>query len=370
MSERTLTDLKQKQALPLEAKILLTKARVREWVNYYGEDGVYISFSGGKDSTVLFDLVRNEYGYKNIPAVFVDVPTQYPELRDFAKTFDNVVILKPKISFLQVCEKYGFPLITKEVSACIKESRNQMDKLTKTIPELADKDVDYIYNYCKSNNIPTLRKFDILVGKLPHKCQGEYTGEYSKMYDDSKYKFLATAPFRVSDECCKVMKKKPLKQYEHETHKVGMTAQMAEESQLRTTAWMRNGCNAFNAKCPISNPMSFWTEQDVLQYIYERELPICSVYGKVIQSDNQLTLADVGIDMGDFRPCYETTGCNRTGCMLCGFGAHLEKESRFQRLHKTHPKMYALLDKMTNNGYTMRQAIEWVNEHGNVNIRL
>lgn len=107
-------ELQSMQAAPLSTKILLTKSRIREWVKAFGEDGVYVSFSGGKDSTVLLDIVRQEY--PNIPAVFVDVPTQYPELREFVQTFDNVEILKPKMTFMQVCEKYGFPLISKEVA--------------------------------------------------------------------------------------------------------------------------------------------------------------------------------------------------------------------------------------------------------------
>ena len=109
-------ELQQMQSLPLESKIRMTIQRLNVWIDAFGTDGVYVSFSGGKDSTVLLDIVRNKMGYKEIPAVFVDVPTQYPELKEFAKKFDNVEILKPKISFMQVCEQYGFPLISKEVS--------------------------------------------------------------------------------------------------------------------------------------------------------------------------------------------------------------------------------------------------------------
>jgi 3'-phosphoadenosine 5'-phosphosulfate sulfotransferase (PAPS reductase)/FAD synthetase len=111
------------QAAPLSVKIKMTARRIRDWVDEYGQDGVYVSFSGGKDSTVLVDIVRNVCGYKEIPLVFVDVPTQYPELKEFALTFDNLVILKPKISFAQVCEKYGFPMISKEVSNCVSGAR-------------------------------------------------------------------------------------------------------------------------------------------------------------------------------------------------------------------------------------------------------
>ena len=116
MGKHTIEELRQRQALPLEAKIEMSYARVRDWVDAYGIQGVHISFSGGKDSTVLLDLIRNRYGYSDMKAVFVDVPTQYPELKQFVKTFDNVDIIKPKISFMEVCEKYGFPLISKEVS--------------------------------------------------------------------------------------------------------------------------------------------------------------------------------------------------------------------------------------------------------------
>ena len=104
--KHNISDLYQMQSLPLSEKIQMTKRRINEWVDEYGSDGVYVSFSGGKDSTVLVDIVRNICGYNDIPLVFVDVPTQYPELKLFAKTFDNLEILKPKISFAEVCIKY------------------------------------------------------------------------------------------------------------------------------------------------------------------------------------------------------------------------------------------------------------------------
>ena len=119
----------------------MTKERIRAWVNEYGEDGVYISFSGGKDSTVLMDIIRNDMEY-NIPAVFVDVPTQYPELRDFVKTWDNVEILKPNISFMKVCEKYGFPLISKETAGCIYEARKYLTRIEADESILTDRQTD------------------------------------------------------------------------------------------------------------------------------------------------------------------------------------------------------------------------------------
>ena len=129
-NKHTMTDLYQMQSLPLSAKIKMTARRITEWVDRFGEEGVYVSFSGGKDSTVLVDIVRNVCKYKDIPLVFVDVPTQYPELKKFAQTFQNLIVLKPKISFAEVCEKYGFPIFSKEISECIADSRKYIKILT------------------------------------------------------------------------------------------------------------------------------------------------------------------------------------------------------------------------------------------------
>ena len=218
-------------------------------------------------------------------------------------------------------------------------------------------------------------KSKCLFGTVTHKENGVVTDEISKMYDYSKYKFLINAPFDVSNECCNIMKKKPIHEYAKLTNRLPITGAMATESKLRTQKWLQNGCNGFEMKNPVSNPMSFWTEQDVLLYIKENNLPICSVYGEVItdyeamgQCENQMSFADFGI-FDKEKPLMKTTGCQRTGCVLCGFGCHLEKESRFLKLKETHPKFHNLLYHLKNNGVTYAEAIDWVNEHGNMNIK-
>ena len=199
---------------------------------------------------------------------------------------------------------------------------------------------------------------------------------FGSMYDRSRYLFMLEAPFDVSNKCCMVMKKQPAHKYAKKTGRKPMTATMATESKLRASNWIKHGCNVFESKNPISNPMSFWTEQDVLLYIKENNLPICSVYGDVVtdyksmgQCENQMSLADYGI-FDNERPLLKTTGCTRTGCVLCGFGCHLEKEpNRFQMLKETHPKFYNLIHILKNNGVTYAEAIDWINEHGNMNIK-
>ena len=399
MNKHTMTDLYQMQALPLSAKIRMTQNRINGWVDEFGEDGVYVSFSGGKDSTVLVDIVRNVCGYKNIPLVFVDVPTQYPELKQFAMTFDNLVILKPKISFAEVCEKYGFPLISKEVSNCVSGARKYLkylDNKKNANTILTDRQTDRqtvpyacymadLLGIDRRMNKQNEQYKSLQIGVIPsgseyrlRRLNGELTdsnGNYSQ-FNQERYKFFLEAPFEISDKCCDIMKKKPAHEYEKETGRKPIIATMATESIMRTQKWLQEGCNAFDVTRPNSKPMSFWTEQDVLLYIKENNLPICSVYGDVVtdyksmgQCENQMSLADYGI-FDNERPLLKTTGCSRTGCVLCGFGCHLEKEpNRFQMLKETHPKFYNLIHILKNNGVTYAEAIDWINEHGGLDIK-
>ena len=304
----TLEDLKTLQSYPLWLKVKLTRARIQEWVSEYGTDGVYVSFSGGKDSTVLLHIVREMY--PEIEAVFVNTGLEYPEIQTFAKSFDNVTVIRPKMRFDEVIKKYGYPFISKDVSECISQGRNALT---------SDK--------CH-------KKKKKLMGTALNK-----DGTKSK-FNKEKYKPLLYVDFKISNMCCNVMKKEPIHTYNKSSGKYPITAQMAEESMLRTQQWLKNGCNGFDMKLPISNPMSFWTEQDILQYIKENSLPIASVYGDIVYSDSKGSLYD-NLLVDGIQDNLCTTGCKRTGCIFCAYGAHLEKgESRFERLKRTHPRQY------------------------------
>lgn len=231
------------------------------------------------------------------------------------------------------------------------------------------------------------RRLAIMLGMLTkdknHPIQANIPRKNRSNFSQEKYKFFLDAPFEISNRCCNEMKKNPAHRYHKETGRNPIIATMASESRLRTQKWLENGCNGFNLTIPTSNPMSFWTEQDVLLYIKLNNLPICSVYGDIVYDyesadmvEGQMTISDMqGFEDCELfdaqRPKLKTTGCDRTGCVLCGFGCHLEKEGegRFERLKETHEGLYNLLDICENNGITYRQAIDWVNEHGNLNIR-
>lgn len=308
MSENKYTpdDLKAMQAWSFGRKIQVTQTRIIEWYKHY-QGKVYISFSGGKDSTVLLDLARRIY--PDIEAVFVDTGLEYPELREFVKTVDNVTWLKPSMNFRKVIETYGYPLISKEQSQFINEYRN-----TKS---------------------PKLR--DIRING----------NRWGRGKISNKWRSLVDAPFEISHKCCHVMKKSPCKRYESRTGNHAIIATMACESQNRESAWKRHGCNAFESTRPISQPMSFWTDQDVLHYLKEFDIPYASVYGEIKQDENGK---------------YYTTGCTRTGCIFCGFGCHLEKEpNRFQRMKVTHPKLWEYCMKAWNEGgLGMKEVLEYI----------
>ena len=315
-------DLKQMQSVPLQGKIIMTQQRIRQWYEHW-EGQVYVSFSGGKDSAVLKHIVDSMYD--DVPAVFVNTGLEYPEIQQFVRSIkagkydcfnSDVEIIRPEMRFDEVINKYGYPVVSKEVSDTVYGARHgggtgkwKPTRLQKLKGEYKDKD-----------------------------------GNISK-YNYKKWEFLLDAPFEISDKCCNIMKKKPIKQYAKETRRKPIIATMASESRLRYQKWIQHGCNAFDMKEPKSQPLSFWTEQDVLHYIKEFNVPYAPVYGEIVpkseqeQIEGQLTTFDI---LGEHEgTLLKTTGCNRTGCIFCMFGCHLEKEpNRFQRLKVTHPKQY------------------------------
>lgn len=279
--------LKQMQSLPLEQKIIMSKMRIRQWHEHY-EGSVCVSFSGGVDSTVLLHLVRQEF--PDVKGVFVNTGLEYPQIVKFVHTIENVDIVRPKMSFREVCQKYGYPLISKETSRKIEEIRTT-----------------------KSEHLRNIR-----LGKT-----GSKLGALS-----NKRAFLLDAPFKISARCCGALKKQPLYEYQNKNNVFPFVGVMAEESLIRQQSYVRYTCNAFDLKKPQSRPLMFWSKNDVLEYIEKFHIDYCrAIYGDIV------TDAQTGK--------LKTTALQRTGCTFCMFGVHMEKyPNRFQRMEKENPALY------------------------------
>lgn len=257
---------------------------------------------------MLLHLVRKIY--PNTPALFIDTGLEFPEVRAFALSQENVIVKKPEMNFRKVIETYGYPAISKSEAAKIRKLRHS---------NLSDRYRNYLLN-------------------------GDERGKYGML--SKKWQYLITAPFDISEKCCDIMKKKPAKQFERETGLKPYIGTMACESSRRTVKWLSLGCNVFQ-RSVSSSPLSFWTEQDILQYLLKYDIPYASVYGEIIEKEGELF----------------TTGEKRTGCVFCMFGCHLEKEpNRFQRLKQTHPKLWEYCMKnWDKGGLGERGVLEYIN---------
>ena len=310
-NKHTQYDLAQMQSLPLRAKIIMTKQRIRQWYEYW--DGmVYVAFSGGKDSTVLKHIVDSMYD--DVPAVFVNTGLEFPEIQKFAMSQKNVVTVRPEMRFDEVLKTYGYPAISKDVSH-------------------------------KTHDAHSAERNGNFDSYAHRQFKGTYVSKNGKLsaFSIEKWAYLLDAPFDVSHKCCDVMKKSPAKKYEKETGRKPFIGTLAQESKLRYQNWLKNGCNAFDAKRQISQPLSFWTEQDILHYIKKYNVPYCSVYGEIVAHDADGNPCCVSEDYIEAFPDTKlfTTGYERTGCVFCTFGCHLQKEpNNFQRLKETHPRQY------------------------------
>ena len=273
--------LKSLQAMNLDSKIIQTKYLIKEVIREFGLEKVYISYSGGKDSTVLSHISKSLY--PNILHIFANTMNEFPETLQHIKwerekNRTNLLIVIPKDSkgniwtFKKVVEHYGYPMFSKRVANAIRTYQHALTDQTK------QNSIDYIE-----------RNF--------------------KKY--SKYKELP-----ISDKCCDRLKKEPIRRKAKELGlKCAILGILASESYQREKDWLENGCNVFyKRKDNQSRPLSFWTEEDIQEYIDRFHVRIPKLY---------------------------EMGYSRNGCMYCGFGVHLEKGlNRYQKLAETHPDQY------------------------------
>ena len=335
-------DLPQMQSLPLKSKINMTKIRLRDAYEYY-EGNLYVSRSGGKDSDVLGDIVR-EY-FPDIPHVFINTGLEHNSVRQHGIEIADVV-LTPPMSFVDIITTYGYPVISKEIAGKFNDLRKARENGTESYV-LKQLEGTYVSKNGKSN-----------------------------MIDIQKYTFLKDAPFRISNQCCIQSKEAAAKKYEKETGRIPIIGTMANESMYRYQSWIKYGCNAFETRRPQSRPISFWTEQDILQYIKEHHLKIAEAYGNVAYQDDAGLFYDEPFITDGLT--LTTTEAKRTGCVFCMFGINQDTE-RFLRLKANDPQKYDFVMRggkfddegywIPDNGLGYKFVIDWLNKNGGLKIK-
>lgn len=382
MNKHDAGELRDLQALPLDEKIDLTKRRIIDWNDHF-RGNVFVSFSGGKDSTVLLDLVRETLCDDSIPAVFANTGLEYAQIKRFVRDTPNAEIVRPRMRFDEVISTYGYPIISKEVAEAIyyarrirnfdsadtkTPSRKRAEFLgTRAIPRNDQEGRHLRDSWGRSDNQMQQAAWyllgtdgswlgnrrAILSGRMPGAGMTGTTGEGGTFSQPASFntdgftksqfnkeKWLAASqelPFLIAHKCCGVMKKEPMRSYSRKTKSYPFVATLAEESRLRKRGWMMNGCNAFDTKSPTSTPMAFWTNHDVLLYIKQKGLPICEVYGDIVYTDADGNTYDTAFDEAMPLTC---TKCQRTGCVYCGFGAHAKNDDRFLQLAELSSRQY------------------------------
>lgn len=295
----TPSDLRERQAWTLEQKIDHSVGVLEAFCAYCRELSrtPFVSFSGGKDSTVLLDLARR-FVDKDIKAVFCNTGNEFPEVVRFVRQTENVTIIRPDMTPRQVLEKYGFPLVSKAQSRSIYQARTTKSEKLR----------DYRLNGDGKRQAGVIAR---------------------------KWRYLIDEPYMVSSFCCDILKKRPFHKYQrHAGGELPIIGTMADESQMRQSQYIRRGgCNAFNENPDKSSslPLSIWKEQDIWDYIHKFGIPYSTI--------------------------YNVPGVKRTGCMFCGFGAQFPGDCRFRVLYDLHPKFYAYAMNLTNNGIPLRTAL-------------
>jgi len=301
----TLDELRVMQAYSLDIKFGLTFNRIRGWIAQHPS---FVSFSGGMDSSVLLHIARKVDPH--IPAVFVNTRTEHITLRAVVKSTDNVITIAPDINFAEAVEQCGWCVPYKEVAARIYEARKGQ-----------------------------LSGIQAMAGLDGSNRPNEYR---TKKY--VPYAYLLDAPFMISDLCCSRLKKDPIVAFERENYMTSIVGTLAEDSANRRAAWLKNGCNAWNAKRPKSQPLSFWTRQDILQYTLQNNLPVASIYGKIVKRDGR----------------FQTTGVDHTGCVCCPVGAKRYGKtqlSKFEMLARDEPMYHTGLMRSR---IGLREALLWI----------
>lgn len=294
------------QALPYEVKIRRAELRAREYIEKLDDMGLNAHVSvGGLDSIVLLMFLRS---------IGIDVPAiSVSSLEDqsIQKVHRELGVIPVKIGKpkVEVLNEFGFPVISKRIAGKIDTLQNPTEK-NKTVRHAI------ITGECgEQGHFATNSRM-----KLPQKWLDLFAG-YENENEGVNYKI---APFKVSNKCCLYMKEQPCDKWAQEHNSRPFLGLMASEGGQREEALTEHGCNYFGKGVIRSAPFAPFLRQDLLQLALDLNVPVPEIYGEIKRK---------------FDGTLYTTGAQRTGCSMCGFGIHMEKRPhRFDQLRERNPK--------------------------------
>ena len=314
-NSRKMADFIVKQKQPYEFKVAYATLRANEFVNECNKRGLNYHVSvGGLDSITLFLFLKS---------IGIDAPgisVSYLEDASIQKIHKELGIeclyssLRPDGTHWtkqQILQEFGFPVISKEKAAKFELLANPTENNKTVRHAIITGETGEYGGYQKHSRM-----------KLPQKWL-ELFGGYANEEYGTNYKI---PNFKVSDKCCYYLKEKPCDDWAKKHNSVPFLGLMASEGGRRETSLMLNGCNYFGKTTIRSAPFAIFTRQDILQLALDLNVPIPEIYGKIEKDQNGVLY---------------TTKAQRTGCVMCGFGIHLEKSpNRFEILKDRNPKAW------------------------------
>ena len=301
-----------KQNVPYAQKVKMSEQRIIEFIHECKNRGLNYHVSvGGLDSIVLAKMIER-LGF-DVPRVSAS-SLEDRSIQIVHKEMGCIVVnpVKPKVRILQ---EEGFPVLSKRIANKIDTLANPTEK-NKTV------------------------RHAIITGECG--AQGHFATDskmrlpltYLKLFgglDEEGRKLGYQKPnFKVSHKCCYYLKEKPCDDWAKEHNSVPFLGLMASEGGQRADALEENGCNYFGKTTARSCPFAFYFHSDVVHLAVDLGVHIPDIYGDV-------KISDKTNEFGDHE--YYTTGEQRTGCSMCGFGIQLEtRPHRFDRLYERNPK--------------------------------
>lgn len=326
-----------KQKLPYDAKINYAYTRAWEFFNECGKRGLNCHVSiGGLDSITLLLFLRS-IGI-DVPAVSVS-SLEDKSIQAIHKQL-GVIALKPLKTKTHVLQEFGFPVLSKETASKIELLQNPSPR-NATVRHAIVTGETGEYGGNRTNTRM----------KMAQKWLNLFAGGENER-EGVNYQ---CASFKVSAKCCYYLKEKPCDNWAKEHNSVPYLGLMASEGGRRQKSLMMHGCNYFGKTAIRSAPFAIFGRQDLLQLALDLDVPVPEIYGKIVRDTN-----------GTLR----TTGAQRTGCSMCGFGIQLEKRPhRFDRLYKTNPKEWdfwmnrCVKDPVTGEIYGWGKVLDYIGVH-------